>query len=154
MYIAFKQNPTKFSGKAICWWTASDFYHCEIVFTCGLSFSASPSENKTRFKTIDYKNTSDWILIPLPFDAKTEEEIFKFCCDETNCGYDWAGIFLTQIIPLSIESRTRWFCSEIGMRALQIAGWFENEIPHHFSPGELFDMFQEQISKQLTKELK
>lgn len=143
MKIAFKRHPVTIPAKAICWWTESEYFHSELVFSCGLSFSSDLDTGRTRFKTIDYLHTSDWITIVLPFDAKTEEEIFKFCCEEEGCRYDWVGIFLTQIIPLSRQSKSKWFCSEVCTRALQIGGWLEDVKPHEISPGELINLIIE-----------
>ena len=146
MKIAFKKNPSSILGKLICWWTKSPYYHCELVFDCGSSFSAVPEQNITRFAWIDYTEDK-WDIIDLPFDSKTENNIMKWCNEEVNCKYDYIGILFTQIIPLSFQNPWWWFCSEVCMAALQVADWFKHFKPHEYDPGELNKLIKEKVKK-------
>lgn len=143
MKIAFAKNPTTFIQKSICKWTKSDYFHVELAFNCGASFSAISSENKTRFAWLTYDN--NWDIIDLPFDYQQERTILKWCDTEVNCKYDWLGITFTQIIPLSFENPWWWFCSEVCMTALQQVGWFEGFYAYQYDPGELYRLVKEKL---------
>ena len=141
MKIAFQKNPTTIFSKLICWWTKSPYYHCEIIFSCGSSFSAIPEKNKTRFAWIEYNE--NWDIVDLPFDSKTKQKILEWCNGEVDCKYDFIGILFTQIIPLSFQNPWWWFCSEVCMSALQQGGWFQHFRTFQYDPGELYNLVLE-----------
>jgi hypothetical protein len=136
MKIAFKKNPETLIEKSICWWTASPYFHVEIIFESGISFSAYPEKNRTAFTKHSF-DLSCWDIIDIPTTEEEDGIIFQWCLSEDKCGYDWSGIFLTQIIPLSFQSRTRWFCSEVCLAALQQIGKYPNLKAYHYHPGKL-----------------
>lgn len=145
MKIAFAKNPKSIFSRAICLWTRKKHYHTELVFSSGISFSAKPEENRTRFKYIQYDE--NWDFIHLQISEEEEQLILEFCISENDCKYDWVGIILTQVIPLSRQSRTKWFCSEICTAALQKIGFFTDKKPHQIDPGELYIMLTKQLRK-------
>lgn len=153
MKIAFKKNPKTIVAKSICWWTDKPHFHCDILFSFGISFSAFAELNKTTFKTV-YYNESDWDFIDIPITFDEENLIFEWCKTELNCGYDFSGIILTQILPLSFQSRTRWFCSELCLAALQHIGWFSELKAYQYDPGELYTLIMNFLNERKNNEEK
>lgn len=145
MKVAFLKG-TGFVDKLIKFWTMSRYSHCELVFSDGTWFgNALDGEMKTGFKTRD-ANPAYWDFIELPTSEADEIKIKAFCEDEKNCKYDWTGIFLSQFIPLGIQSKTKWFCSEICTAALQEIGMLKGIKPYRVSPGKLNSLIKPKIN--------
>ncbi len=107
--------------------TLSGFVHVEIKMDNGLSFSSSENDGGVRFKRIAYSHPNRWKFIDYDLSKfnrkfKNEKELYNFCkklkdkavsdADGKNT-YDWLGIGLTEAIPLGIEDKLKWYCSEI-----------------------------------------
>lgn len=93
------------------------FSHCELVFSDGLSASASFIDKGVRFKTIDYfsKSSKDWVIVDLPeFDEQKAKQWFL---DHEGHKYDLLGN-LRFIFGWVREDDNKWFCSEALMAAL------------------------------------
>jgi len=113
-------------------WTGNQYSHCEIVSPTGMFMSSSPREGGVRAKFFkDGPNEADWDFIDLPM-ASYQDIIDKFW-PEVGHLYDWKGIMGTQIFRLGIQSKYRWFCSELCAYLLG----YEN--PAQYSPGTLAD---------------
>ena len=91
---------------------------------------------KTCFQNV-YLDPKYWDTIEIKMSKEQEEIIKKWCETELDCKYDWAGIFLSQFIPLGIQSKTKWFCSEICVAALQQVGMLDGIKPYRVSPNKL-----------------
>lgn len=113
--LALYKGKGQLFNAAIRTWTGSEFSHCEIVMPDGRWLSASAMDGGVRAKRIDYK-PEHWHLIPVPWaNAKRIEQVFD---QYEGSGYDWAGIFLSQLLARGIHSETRMFCSEFCAEAL------------------------------------
>lgn len=145
MKIAFKKKPRSIAAYLICFWTRSKHYHSELIFDDGRSFSAIAEKNKTMFRNISFPEDS-WDIFDLNLTEQETLAIERFCLEEDNCGYDWTGIFMTQILPFSWQSKTRWFCSELCLAALQEIGWFENLLPYEYAPNEVLELIKEKLN--------
>ena len=92
------------------------YSHCELIFSDGLSASASYIDKGVRFKKIDYsQHPEHWDIIDLPgFDEARARSWF-----EVNEGapYDLLGN-VRFVLPLVPESDIGWFCSEALLAAL------------------------------------
>lgn len=141
MKIAFQKNPTSILGKLVCWWTKSPYYHCELVFNSGVSFSAQFFK-KTAFN-FTYHYPKNWDFIEIPMTKEEEQTIYNWCVSESDCFYDYIGIIFTQFIPLSFQNPWWWFCSENCLAALQQIGRHLDKIPHHYSPDKLYNSLKE-----------
>lgn len=84
------------------------YSHCELVFSDGMSASASYIDKGVRFKHIDY-STSNWDFIELPLSM----ENFAREWFETHDGepYDLKGN-IRFVLPWLSDSAWGWFCSE------------------------------------------
>jgi len=115
----------KFYDKLINVWTGNYGYsHVELVFSDGVSFSASNREGKVRFKEIHY-DPKRWVIINLSFSRAEELAIRKAAIKLINKKYDWKGVLLHQFIGriighitsdydiIALQSKNKWWCSEI-----------------------------------------
>lgn len=113
--LALYKGKGQLFNAAIRTWTGSEFSHCEIVMPDGRWLSASAMDGGVRAKRIDFK-PEHWHLIPVPWaNAKRIEQVFD---KHEGSGYDWAGIFLSQLLARGIHSESRMFCSEFCAEAL------------------------------------
>jgi hypothetical protein len=124
MKIVFFKGKDIFS-KFVCWWTGGDWSHCEIMFIgqggVEYSFSANTRTGVTLQKSESvYLHYTGCLqeTIGLPF--VDQSELTPLIDSELGCGYDWIGIFFTQGIPLQWESSTKWFCSELCAKIVQM----------------------------------
>lgn len=99
------------------WIDGGPYSHCELVFSDGLSASASFIDGGVRFKAIDY-DPAHWDFIELPFYLEPDARQW-FAANEW-AGYDLIGN-LKFVMPLIPHSKSRWFCSEAIAEALGMA---------------------------------
>lgn len=111
-------------SRAVRWIDRGPYSHSELVFSDGLSASASYIDGGVRFKRIDY-NPAHWDFVPLPDAA----EPFARDWFERNAGapYDLMGN-VRFVLPWLSDSDKGWFCSEALGAAL---GWKE---PWRYGP--------------------
>jgi len=146
MKIAFKKNGKSLTSKFIMWWTNSIYYHCELVFEDKTAFSSdidSITKIGTRWITFDYDNydVNQWEVYNLSINTNDEMKIKEWCKNEENCFYDFIGMLLTQMIPLSFQNPSWWFCSELCISAFQDnLNIFSKLTPHEVDPGELREL--------------
>jgi hypothetical protein len=137
MYLAFYKGLKDINPKAdivdylICKWTKSIYSHVEIVFSTGISFSSSPRDGGCRYKAIVYDDAI-WDYIDLSISKQYEDNIMKFCNSQNGKGYDWTGIFLSQIFPLDISEPNKWTCSELVAKCLNY------KKPSQYNPGNIY----------------
>lgn len=116
--------------KSIRIWTRSLYSHCELVLEDGRFASSSPRDGGVRAKLIE-QDPEVWDFLPLPWvRVEVVEELLQA---EQGAGYDWIGILGSQVLPVGIQSQSRWFCSEF---CAQVIGL---EQPQRYSPGSLFE---------------
>ena len=103
------------------------YSHCELIFSDGMSASASYIDKGVRLKRIDYDDTH-WDFIDLP----PSMEPYARDWFEANKGapYDLMGN-VRFVLPWLADSERGWFCSEALGAAL---GWAE---PWRFGPNGL-----------------
>lgn len=106
------------------WIDRGKYSHCELVFSDGVSASASYIDGGVRFKVIDY-NPENWDFIEIP---KYLEGRARWWFREHNGDpYDVLGN-LRFAIGFARDSEGAWFCSEAVMEAL---GFIE---PYRYGP--------------------
>lgn len=133
IYLALYKSKGTFFNRLIRLWTRSKFSHCELVMPDGRWLSASAMDGGVRAKKVDFY-PNHWHLIPLPWaNPQLIEQVFA---RHKGKGYDWLGIFASQILPMGIDDKKRMFCSEFCARALGFT------VGQRFSPellGEVVD---------------
>jgi hypothetical protein len=142
VFIAFRHTPPKFFlssflASFIKKWTKSNYYHCEVFFQqkrliCNNDYGVKLDKSGFKFG-------EDWDVYYIESNiSKKEAKSFEsFCFDEEGSRYDWKGILFTQILDKGLESKDKWFCSEISAAALKVLGIKLTKENSHYSPGEL-----------------
>jgi hypothetical protein len=124
--VAYKSSAkdANFFDKLISFWTGCVYSHVLIIvgFT---PFEVSPGDKKV----VEYPTPYSFIHNPEKYDVyqlkikltdSYEEELKSFLRKELGKGYDWLGIFLSQILPLRRNDKNKWFCSEFVAYALNL----------------------------------
>lgn len=126
--LALYKAPGDLYDRLIRIWTRSPYSHCELVLEDGRFASSSPRDGGVRAKLIE-PDPPIWDFLPLPWVR--EEVVEELLQAEQGAGYDWVGVLGSQILPVGIQSKSRWFCSEF---CAQVIGL---EQPQRYSPGSL-----------------
>lgn len=119
-------------GRLVCWWTQSEYSHCELVVD-GICYSSSVRDGGVRSKRIDLSKPW-WHVIPLP----STERKFVLSYYEMTKGrhYGWLDLICSQILRLPVSDSTGDFCSEWCAAALGLPE------PKAWSPGMLVEYFE------------
>lgn len=119
----YKGTKTGFPGaynKIVRAWDAGPYSHCEIIFSDGLSASASFMDRGVRFKPIEY-DPAHWDFVELPDHLESSSrkwfEANEFQPNGERTPYDLAGNFGFVWRPLRGEMGA-FFCSESVAAAL------------------------------------
>jgi hypothetical protein len=108
---------------AVRWWTRGAYSHVELIFSDGMSASASSRDGGVRFKDIEY-HPDRWDIIEIEADEEYARAFFE---KRVGLKYDYFGLFGFVWRPHS-GSALLWFCSEIVMGALKF------DDPWQFNP--------------------
>lgn len=139
MKLAFLKGEG-FVAKMIRLWTRGPYSHVELVFSDMVAFSCAQTDSMhTRFQNI-YFDTKYWTLVDVNVSEEDEKKIRTWCESEVGCAYDWTGIILSQFIPFGYQSKTKWFCSEVCVAALQQVGLFPKIKAWRVSPNKLYKL--------------
>ena len=103
----YKAKNGTWADKLIAWWTKSEFSHVELIHE-GWWYSTSPRDGEVRRKRIVY-NEDNWKFVDVELDEEWLAGVFSKTKGQK---YDWINIFLTQVVPLGIENKEKWICSE------------------------------------------
>lgn len=146
MKLAFYKGPASGFWKTvghlgICLWTRSKYSHCEVVFgeetpsATYLCASASSRDGGVRFKFINL-HSGHWDIVDLAQHTELQEqEALRWFYRHEGEKYDYVGL-LFFVIPIKLEAKTRWFCSEAAARALGLPKWWK------FTPKLLFNTME------------
>lgn len=140
----------KTSAKLIQWWTKSKYFHVEIAFKD--KWVAAHTDTGIRMEQLKplYDNNYEYFELEVPNITKEQERILiEFIKEQENKGYDWKGIFLSQILFLNWEHPEKWFCSEIVAKVLELlyVQEFMGIAPNKLSPGEIHKILLDKIKK-------
>ena len=149
--IAFRQKSNKDKNKLLNWsirfLTKSKFHHVELIIN-DTWISSSNTSGGFRIRPLEPINQEDsrYIYHDLGLVKLTSEQdeiISRFMENQLGSEYDYSGIIFSQLFPFSKHSRTRWFCSEIVTKLLQLHLIEEtlDLIPNEVSPGDLAKLF-------------
>lgn len=147
--LAFKKvnKDSTWMAKVISYWTKSEYHHVELILNNNWISSDSDTgvvvrELKPLKDNWDYINLPSVTLLPLHYDI-----LNKFIKKVDGNKYDWKGIILSQTIPLSMNNKNKWFCSELVTKLLQIIVVEEviDLEPNEVAPKDLYDIFSRYI---------
>jgi hypothetical protein len=127
VHLALRKHDTRWTARAICWWTGSIYSHCELVAD-GWCYSSSAMDGGVRAKQIDLDPVK-WDLIELPWaDARKVVAYFVKTDGDT---YGWWSLLKSQLFNRNVAKPGQQFCSEWCANALGLP----NAVIH--SPGSL-----------------
>lgn len=122
------------------------YSHAELVFSDGTWFSSSIQDRGVRFKSIAI-DLERWDFFQIEATPEEEERCRAWANGREfrmvdgvlqRRGYDFAGIFLSQLLPLGIEDKGRDYCNEVVHLCLQAGtGRFEGK-PTNYNPNTFY----------------
>jgi len=140
-----KVQPTdEFYYKLIGWWTKSKYIHAELIIDD--NWITSNPETGFSIKTnrpVD-DDLYDYIdLGRVKLTSKHMDILANWIDGIKGTKYDYLGILMSQFLPLSIDNRHKYFCSEVVTRILQIIGYEEvlDLLPQNVSPADLAEIY-------------
>ena len=116
-------------GRLICWWTRSEYSHCELV-VAGECYSSSIRDGGVRQRWIDL-HERHWDVIDLPWADPAG--VIALYAQTRKQQYGWLDLIGAQIFNRRLQLRDGWFCSEWCAAALGMPS------PEIYSPGALGD---------------
>lgn len=135
MKIAFKKADKGLLDWTITKWTGGPYTHCIMIFNDTSVFEAAPFKGCHWKASFIYDLSYDYLILNL---SDEEETTIKSFCNKVNGrGYDWTGVLLSQIIPLSIDEPKRFYCSELITKCLHKIGLLLDIKPTATNPANL-----------------
>ena len=109
-------------------WTNSPYSHVEIVHNKDW-YSSSPRDGGVRVKQIQDDGNS-WDFIEVDIDTERLHQKYR---EYKGKGYDFKGIFLSNVLPLGWHNKDKVTCSEF------VAGVLGYDKPHKYNPQQILD---------------
>ena len=103
--IAMYKGDGKIGNAVTRYWTRSQYSHCELVID-GVCRSSSFMDGGVRSKVIDLED-GKWELVGIPWGD--EKNILQFFDFTKGSGYDWAGIFGSQLLNRRFQNPPQRF---------------------------------------------
>lgn len=136
-YLAFYKGTGRWDDRLIRFFTRSAYSHVELLLAGDhdhqkrpvAAISASGRDGGVRRKEIDFRS-GRWDVVPVLGWA--HDDAWNFAFSKLGDGYDWLAIALTFVLPLRLQSKNRWFCSELCAHAVGLTG-------QGVAPGDLLD---------------
>ena len=107
--LAFYKGKGDLVDKVIRWWTKSQYSHVEVVVG-DTWYSSSPRDGGVRSMVMKSYNTEHWDIIDYP--GVSTVDVFDLFRRTKGDDYDFIGILFSQVLPLGIQSKSKWYCSE------------------------------------------
>ena len=125
-------------------WTNSDFYHTKILIDNIWIQSTLGGVTVQKFKQEDLQNPEfDYVEIPDIYLTDSQySQLKRFIKSVEGQSYDWIQILLTHFISLHIDHLSKWTCSELVTKLLQLC-YFEKVLflrPERVTPKDLADL--------------
>ena len=145
----YKGSPRVWFHRFIRWWTKSIYSHVELLLDEETWVSISPallSSVTTRIVTT--YEPDDWDFLEFGVSEIQHHALKEFVAETTGDQYDWIGMLLSQILPVIVKARNRWYCSSWTFSAISYAGILklrslrDHEVPN-LSPGKLHSILTE-----------
>lgn len=142
VHLAFKHTTNtgpwyaKLLDKLISVRSNGDAVHVELVFSDGVSFSASQWDKGVRFKQIEYVNDPKWVLVPVHI-SEAEESVCRNVASilsDMGIKYDWRGVLGFFVGKKNPGDLDKLFCSEACVWVLKHVGVFKHLDPASTDP--------------------
>lgn len=154
--VAFKhfRHDNENSDKVISFWTGSDYMHAQLILPDGRCFSAWTSQGvefRSIEETILFSRLYRYFRLNVIYDLMAIEQ---FALSQYGKGFDYQAIYLTQGIPLNLEEKNKWFCSEVTYHVLKefTTTPLPSFRPSQVNPGMLLQMV-EKLPSDIAQEI-
>lgn len=126
-------------NRIVRWWDKGKYSHCELVFSDGVSASASFLDGGVRFKHIEFSEAR-WDAVAL--DGRMEEAAREWFEEHAGAKYDLLGNlrFFFGFLP---DNKNRWFCSEA------IAAALGKSEPWRYGPNGLIASLRDMLKMEV-----
>ena len=108
--------------KLISWWTRSRYVHVEIrigdIWVSakeGVGVRLKPYEDNKEYDSWDYVN-----IPKLEINKENLLALEKWLNEKNGDKYDWVAIVLSHVLKLRIDHKSKWTCSELVSKILQL----------------------------------
>jgi hypothetical protein len=155
--IAFKHELsekflTRMKQKLIQKWTNSKYYHVEII----IEDKWIEADNNIGVVEHDLRPLSkkyDYIEVSVPDCAICHKNVKNFISNQMGAGYDWTGIYFSQVVKLGVNKEDSWFCSELVAKILQIYNIepFLYISPESLSPEGVYQLLVKKCNSRLVE---
>ena len=124
------------------WWTGGPYTHTELIFSSGEWFSSTVAEAGVRFKKIDL-DLNKWDFLRVDVTADEEAEMWEWAQDRQfrnglRRRYDFLGVFLSVILPLDTQDKSRDYCNETVHLCFQWVGKFCDVKANSMNPNSFY----------------
>ena len=141
--LAFRKvDKTDIADQLISFWTKSKYVHVELIMD---NMWISSNLKGVHIKELTpLKDTYDYHNLEVIITHDQYVNIVKWIYKQNGKTYDRLGIYLSQFIPLRIDNRNKWFCSELVTKILQMLNVVEvqDNYPFLTSPADLARTFK------------
>jgi len=130
--------------KLISWWTKSKYIHSELIIdNRWITSNPETGFSINTVRPIDYELYDIIDLGRVKLTSKHMDVINRWLTSLTGTKYDYLGILMSQFLPLSIDNRNKYFCSELVCKLLQMIGYEEviNKLPQNMSPADIAKLY-------------
>lgn len=148
----YKGSQSVWFHRFIRWWTKSIYSHVELLLDEETWVSISPALLSTvTTRIVTSYEPDDWDFLEFGVSDIQHHALKEFVSETTGDGYDWLGMLLSQILPVIIKSRNRWYCSQFiafAMSHALVLKWRKvgiYEVPD-LSPGKLHTILRRIIA--------
>ena len=158
--LAFDKSTGKFlsgewfNSKIISLFTFSRYNHIEIIIG-NKWISSSASQGGVKIHDLrPLKDKFDYI--PVEFDGRKYKTIMKFIKEQENKEYDLWGAIIGGGFDEDVNSKDKWFCSELVseiLKRMEIPG-FEKVQPARMSPADVYEYITQYRCFLAKEELK
>jgi uncharacterized protein YycO len=138
MQLIFQKRPHNIFERLICLWTGGPYFHVGMLFEHGNVIEANDQQGVTQFALGRLLDPDRWTTVDIPLTDAQLEEVKSFLLGEMGSGYDWFGLWMAQVLGISRENKTKWFCSELAVATLKKIGLLEGAKPCRYSPNKLY----------------
>ena len=133
--VAFYKGKGDWADWAIRKYTGSAYSHTELVIDNDW-YSSSPYDGKVRCAANMNYSKDSWDFVDVNIDM---DKFTKHFAKTNGAKYDWLGIVLSQFLPLGIDSKKKWFCSEWCAKVLKDSGYAIGKKVSWYSPKRLYE---------------
>ncbi len=107
--LAFYKGEGDWVDKVVRWWTKSQYSHVEVVVG-DTWYSSSPRDGGVRSMQLEDYNAEHWAILGYP--GVSASDVFDLFRKTKGSKYDFIGILFSQVLPIGLNSITKWYCSE------------------------------------------